>query len=76
MGVREDKVVPPIPVHLLHDEAVVGEEDAPAHVLPQLPPLHVTQHNNSTFKTINNAISISLYGKISISFLWEIFHKF
>ncbi len=28
--------VPLFPVHLLHDEAVVGEEDPPAHVLLQL----------------------------------------
>ncbi len=28
--------VPLFPVHPLHDEAVVGEEDPPAHVLLQL----------------------------------------
>jgi hypothetical protein len=28
--------VPLFPVHLLHDKAVVGEEDPPAHVLLQL----------------------------------------
>ncbi len=28
--------VPLFPVHLLHDEAVVGEEDPAAHVLLQL----------------------------------------